>query len=71
LIASDSTEPYFRADRGFARALIGDIDGAIEDYQFFVDHTPDTAAKECAQIELNILKAGKNPFTPEKMEDWR
>ena len=34
-----------RDSRGFARALTGDIDGAIEDFQFYVDKTTNTKRK--------------------------
>ncbi|MGF1570795.1 MAG: tetratricopeptide repeat protein [Nodosilinea sp.] len=58
----------FRVSRGLARALTGNVNGAIADFQFFIDHTPDAAHKEDPQRWLTALKAGQNPFTPAELE---
>lgn len=58
----------FRDSRGLARALIGDIEGAIEDFQVFVDTTEDQSRKYQRQSWINSLRQGQNPFTPEQLK---
>ncbi|MCS6791263.1 MAG: hypothetical protein N3E45_03150 [Oscillatoriaceae bacterium SKW80] len=64
-VAGDPESEEFRDSRGLARALVGDINGAIEDFQAFVDATDDEERKYQRQNWINILRAGDNPFTPE------
>jgi tetratricopeptide (TPR) repeat protein len=70
-VAMDSANGYFRDSRGVARALIGDFAGAIEDFQVFIKGTKDKQAQLRRQQWIEILKAGKNPFTPEELERLR
>jgi WD40 repeat protein len=62
-------DPGIRDSRGVARALTGNLQGAIADVQFFVD-----AAKTDADIRqqrlrwLEALRKGENPFTPEELK---
>ncbi|HET6597944.1 MAG TPA: adenylate/guanylate cyclase domain-containing protein, partial [Anaerolineales bacterium] len=62
-----------RDSRGLARALNGDYVGAIEDFQFFVDNekreafTPSMFQRR--QQWIAELKAGRDPFTPEVLEE--
>ncbi|MBD2040017.1 tetratricopeptide repeat protein [Microcoleus sp. FACHB-672] len=58
----------FRDSRGLARALSGDIEGAIEDFQVFVDTTEDQSRKYQRQSWINSLRRGQNPFTPEQIK---
>ncbi|MBW4678973.1 MAG: hypothetical protein KME19_02520 [Microcoleus vaginatus WJT46-NPBG5] len=58
----------FRDSRGLARALSGDIEGAIEDFQIFVDTTEDQSRKYQRQSWINSLRRGQNPFTPEQIK---
>lgn len=58
----------FRDSRGLARALIGDIDGAIEDFQVFVEATDDLTRKFQRQAWINDLRRGQNPFTPAELK---
>jgi tetratricopeptide (TPR) repeat protein len=60
-----------RDSRGLARALTGNIDGAIADFQAFVDLTPNMEKKSRRQRWIDTLRAGKNPFTPEELETLR
>jgi len=61
-----------RDSRGLARVLTGDIEGAIEDFQAFVDWTDDEEAKSQRQRWIEALRAGgENPFTPELLEELR
>jgi len=59
-----------RDSRGLARALTGDFDGAIEDFEFYVNQG---AGRDIAQREawLKELKAGRNPITPEVLAQLR
>jgi tetratricopeptide (TPR) repeat protein len=58
----------YRDSRGLARALTGNIQGAIEDFQFFVDHTANPQRKSERQKWIAALRAGQNPFTPEVLK---
>jgi tetratricopeptide (TPR) repeat protein len=60
-----------RDSRGLARALTGNIDGAIADFQAFVDLTPNMEKKSRRQHWIDTLRTGKNPFTPEELEALR
>ncbi|NER07497.1 MAG: hypothetical protein F6K17_35490, partial [Okeania sp. SIO3C4] len=57
--------------RGVARALTGDYQGAIEDFQVYVDSIGDGEEKEKYQGWIETLKKGKNPFTSEVLEDLK
>jgi WD40 repeat protein len=58
----------FRDSRGIARALTGDKQGAIEDFQAFIKSTDSDEWKKQRQGWIDALKAGKNPFTQEEIE---
>jgi hypothetical protein len=62
------TNEEFRDSRGIARAMMGDKQGAIEDFQAFVKSTDSDVWKKQRQGWIDALKAGKNPFTPEEIE---
>jgi tetratricopeptide (TPR) repeat protein len=53
-----------RDSRGVARALTGDLDGAIADLSFFVERTGDEDARAQRQAWINALETGQNPLTP-------
>ena len=61
----------FRDSRGLARALTGNTQGAIEDFEFFIEHTDNAEQKSQRQAWVGALKAGKNPFTPEVLKSLR
>jgi tetratricopeptide (TPR) repeat protein len=50
-----------RDSRGVARALTNDTNGAIEDFQFYVDHTTDKEKKLQRQQWIDALRDGKRP----------
>ena len=56
----------FIDSRGLARALTGDIQGAIDDFQTYVSQDGQYAKQRSSWIQL--LKTGQNPFTPEILE---
>jgi WD40 repeat protein len=55
----------FIDNRGIARAMTGNIQGAIEDFEFFIKNTNNQEYKLERQQWVKDLKAGKNSFTPE------
>ncbi|MDE5119394.1 MAG: hypothetical protein O4965_04225, partial [Trichodesmium sp. St19_bin1] len=57
--------------RGFARALTGDYQGAIDDFQVLVDTTKDEETKDTWEGVIEILKKGVNPWTSESLEDLK
>jgi uncharacterized protein YjbI with pentapeptide repeats len=59
---------------GLAKALSGNFAGAIEDFQAALksgifDYSP--ARKQRREFWLEVLSAGRNPFTPEEIEALR
>ena len=61
-----------RSRRGLARALTGDYNGATEDLKVFVKQTNNSNKyKSRAQSWIKDLRNGKNPFTPEVLEELR
>ncbi|MBD2232902.1 eIF2A-related protein [Phormidium tenue] len=57
--------------RGLARALTGDTEGAIADFQAYIEWNNDEEEKEQRQGWIEALEQGKNPFTPEVLESLR
>ncbi|MEM9275477.1 MAG: hypothetical protein AAGA80_21295, partial [Cyanobacteria bacterium P01_F01_bin.143] len=58
--------------RGLARALTGNIQGAIEDFQAFADYAgfPESE-KERRRQWIEALQNGENPFTEEVLEELK
>ncbi len=52
-----------RDSRGLARALTGDTQGAITDFEAYIAQTEDKDRKAQRQRWVKDLQAGKNPFT--------
>ncbi|MEH2436138.1 MAG: ribosome assembly protein 4, partial [Nostoc sp.] len=52
-----------RDSRGLARALTGNYQGAIEDFEAYIAQTEDKDSKAQRQRWVKDLRAGKNPFT--------
>jgi len=63
-------DPNHRDSRGLARALTGDIPGAIADFQVFAD-SPDYSeeARSLRRQWITDLQSGQNPFTPQVLQD--
>lgn len=53
----------YRDNRGLARALIGNFEGAVEDFQFFIERTNDLKLKLEREHWILLLQKGINPFT--------
>lgn len=66
----ESDNKSIRDSRGLARAITGDFGGAINDFQYYVDNTSGSNAKKREQWIIE-LKAGRNPFTEDILNDLR
>lgn len=65
-------EPWHLDSRGLARALTGDRQGAIEDFQAFVDSPEfDEEYRNKRQQWIEALKKGEDPFTDEVLEELK
>ncbi|NET40014.1 MAG: tetratricopeptide repeat protein, partial [Cyanothece sp. SIO1E1] len=67
----DSQASYlnFRDSRGLARALIGNIEGAIKDFQAFITSEDQSEEyKERRRRWIYALERGENPFTPKEIQ---
>ena len=60
-----------RDSRGLARALTGDVAGAIDDFEAYVAWTGNDRGRAQRQGWIAALRAGQNPFTPELLERLR
>lgn len=68
--ASSEHRANHRDSRGLARALTGDVDGAIEDFRAAVEQwKPGTSGVHMRQGWIEELRAGENPFTEAVLED--
>lgn len=56
-----------RDSRGLARVLAGNIQGAIEDFEFYIKNTGDETLKKQGLAWVQALRAGQNPFTKEEL----
>jgi post-segregation antitoxin (ccd killing protein) len=66
-------DALIRDSRGLARALTGDFEGAILDFQFFIDEKIKGGNEQNIDVKrrqqwIVDLKVGKNPFTPEVLK---
>ncbi len=60
-----------RNSRGLARALTGDVAGAIDDFEAYVVWTGNDRNRAQGQGWIGALRAGQNPFTSELLERLR
>ena len=70
-VALEPENGWFRDRRGLARALTGDIPGAIEDFQAFVDWSDYEEQGLKRQRWIDALRADEKPFTPEVIESLK
>ena len=70
-VAPDLKHGGRRDSRGLARALTGDMEGAIEDFQVFVGWTNSNERKAQRQQWIDALHRGENPFTDEVLKELR
>jgi tetratricopeptide (TPR) repeat protein len=57
-----------RESRGVARAMTGNINGAIEDFQEYIKKANDAMRKSQRQRWVDALRAGEDPFTDEEIK---
>ncbi len=71
-LATDEEKVLWQDSRGVARALTGDEQGAIEDFQVYVS-SPHVFEDYKAQRKqwIEALNKGKNPFTKEVLEELK
>ncbi len=62
---------YIRDSRGLARALTGNYQGAINDFEAFIAQTDDKESKAQREGWVKLLREGKNPFTEEELKKLR
>ncbi len=60
-----------RDSRGLARALTGDTQGAIEDFEAYIAQPGNKDRKAQRQRWVKDLRAGKNPFTDAELKKLR
>ncbi|MEH2314304.1 MAG: ribosome assembly protein 4, partial [Nostoc sp.] len=60
-----------RDSRGLARALTGDTQGAITDFEAYIAQPEDKDSKAQRQRWVKDLRAGKNPFTEAELNKLR
>ena len=58
---------YFQDSRGLARALTGNSQGAIEDFEVYIKNTGDEKLRKQRQAWVQALRAGQNPFAKEEL----
>lgn len=65
--------PRWRNNRGIARAITGNTDGAIEDFEFFIQQAEERypQAADMRREWIGSLRDGENPFTEEVLEELR
>ncbi len=67
-VALAPKDSNIRDSRGLARALTGDTQGAIEDFEAYIAQTEDKDSKAQRQRWVKDLRAGKNPFTEAELK---
>jgi acetyl esterase/lipase len=61
----------YQDSRGLVRALLGDTERAIQDFEFFLERIQNPNRKAQRQGWVDALRAGENPFTPELLAALR
>lgn len=74
-VALDPDSGGIRDSRGLARALLGDYEGAIEDFEFFLEQYKKKGwcDDDCLRREdwIDALETGINPFDAQLLEDLK
>ncbi|MDX1395794.1 MAG: DUF3857 and transglutaminase domain-containing protein [Gemmatimonadota bacterium] len=63
--------PTIVDSRAVARALSGDVDGAIEDLRYVVENAGSGEFLDTRAVWLDMLERGENPFTEEELARLR
>jgi WD40 repeat protein len=67
-VNSEPENRKYRDTRGIARALAGDFEGAIEDFQVYINRSFHQARKAKRKQWIEALQEDKNPFTFENVK---
>jgi tetratricopeptide (TPR) repeat protein len=67
-VALEAESWHIRDSRGVARAITGNITGAIDDFQSFIKGTGNHEEKLRRQRWIEALRSGENPFTAEEIK---
>jgi acetyl esterase/lipase len=67
----DPDDPEVRDSRGLARALQGDREGAISDFEFFLERVTDEGRLALRSAWVEELRAGSDPFDDELLRRLR
>ncbi|HET8712860.1 MAG TPA: DUF3857 domain-containing transglutaminase family protein [Gemmatimonadales bacterium] len=70
-VAVDTTDVSTRDSRGLGRALAGNLKGATSDFAYVVEHSEAGAFLDKRAAWLEALRAGRNPFTPQVLDELR
>ncbi|RAM52736.1 MAG: hypothetical protein C6Y22_04335 [Hapalosiphonaceae cyanobacterium JJU2] len=65
-LAADNQK--IRVVRGLARAITGNKQGAIEDFEAYIAATDSKTGKSKVRAWIKALRTGKNPFTDKKLK---
>ena len=58
-----------KASRALARALSGDMSGALEDFRYAVENWQSSEEQKQLRVEIiEALEAGQDPFTAEMVD---
>lgn len=71
LVALDPRDAGARDARGIVRALTGDFEGAIADFETVVAVSPSETQRAERAEWIQALRAGRNPLTPDVLEALR
>jgi acetyl esterase/lipase len=77
-VEMESDNIWYHRNRGLVSALLGDFEGAIADFELFLERSPEVRAdtflgRRKAEMRgwVEALRAGENPFTPELLKELR
>lgn len=70
-VAAEPDEPEYHDSRGLARALLGDTEGAIADFEFFLRSVTEDRRLHQRRRWVDELRAGRDPFPPEVVAELR
>jgi len=67
-VAAEPKDAEYKDSRGVARALVGDMKGAVDDFQAFIAWTKNEKQRSRRQSWVQAIREGKNPFTPDEIK---
>ena len=67
-VTLEPEEAAHRGNLGLAKALTGETEGAIQEFQAFIELSNNAGANRLVQGYINTLRAGDNPFTEAEIQ---